>query len=227
MSDCAKGLVRRRAFLAGAASIGLLAATGCATLGGLSLVDVIRRLLERASANAFARLTTEDGFWNSSVARLGLPEVLGDRGGTVEGILVSSMFREQLQRRFNRVAEAGARRAAPIVAEGVRTIGTENALAILKGGPQAATALLRGQLGSGLIPAMIPELGNALRLTSDPVLSRLLPSSTGIDLAKLAQALSADVDSAIWKEIGLAEEQIRDNPESTGDAVLIAALKGL
>jgi Protein of unknown function (DUF4197) len=217
----------RRAFLAGSASLALLAASGCATTGGLSLVDVIRRLLERATGNAFARLTSEDGFWSSSVARIGLPDLLGKRGGLIENALVSTVFREQLQRRFNRVAEDGARRAAPVVADAVRTIGTDNALAILKGGPQAATGLLRDGLAGGLLPVLVPALGDALRLANDPVLGRALGELANIDVPTLANALASDVDNAIWREIGLAEEQIRANPESTGDAELIAALRAL
>jgi len=65
-----------------------------------------RRLLERATGNAFARLTAENGFWDSSVARLGLPDILGSRGGTLEGMLVSALFRERLQRRLIRKLRA-------------------------------------------------------------------------------------------------------------------------
>ncbi len=186
-----------------------------------------RRLLERATGNAFARLTAENGFWDSSVARLGLPDILGSRGGTLEGMLVSALFRERLQRRLSRVAEAGARRAAPVVADAVRTVGTQNAATILKGGPQAATALLRGQMAGGLIPVLVPALGDALRLANDPLLSQVLASATGVDVGSLARDMADDVDNAIWREIGLAEEQIRADPESTSDALLIAALRGL
>lgn len=156
-----------------------------------------------------------------------MPDLLGGRGGALEGMLVSSLFRERLQRRLNRVAEAGARRAAPVVADAVRTVGTDNALAILKGGPQAATTLLRGQMGTALITAMVPELGLALRIANDPLVSQALSSATSIDVTKLANALARDVDAAIWREIGHAEAQIRADPESTGDPVLIGALRGL
>lgn len=221
------GITGRRGFLACTAALGLLALTGCASAPPLSLIDAVRRLLQHATVNAFARLTAEDGFWTSSVARIGLPDILGSRGGVIENILVSAVFRDQLQRQFNRVAEVGARRAAPVVADAVRTIGTQNAVAILRGGPQAATALLRGEMAGGLVPVLVPELGNALRAANDPLLRRVLSSSTGIDPAALANALAKDVDAAIWREIGLAEEQIRANPEATGDPVLIAVLKSL
>jgi hypothetical protein len=225
--DEARPMAGRRGFLAGTAALGLLGLTGCKTLGGLSFTDAVRRLLERATINAFARLTAEDGFWTSSVARIGLPDMIGNRGGMIENILVSAVFRDQLQRQLNRVAEDGARRAAPVVADAVRTIGTQNALAVLRGGPQAATALLRGEMAGGLVPVLVPELGSALRMANDPLLRRVLSSSTGIDPAALANTLAKDVDSAIWREIGLAEEQIRANPEATGDPLLIAVLTSL
>jgi hypothetical protein len=227
MTDATPHIASRRLFLAGSASLALLATSGCSTTGGFSLVDVIRRLLERATGNAFARLTAEDGFWSSSVARIGLPDLLGRRGSLIENALVSTVFRDQLQRRLNRVAEDGARRAAPVVADAVRTIGTDNAAAILAGGPQAATGLLRDGLAGGLLPVLIPALGDALRVANDPILGRVLGQVTGLDVSTLANAMASDVDNAIWREIGLAEQQIRADPESTGDAELIRALRRL
>lgn len=219
---------RRRDFLkASAATAGLLMLPGCASLADWSYTDAIRRLLERATGNAFARLTEQDGFWNSAVARVGLPGLFGSRGTVIEGILASTVFRKKLQRRFNRIAEDGARRAAPVVADAVRTIGTENAVAILKGESKAATALLRGELGTSLVTAMIPALGDAMRLADDPILGQALSTLSGVDIPQAAQALSVEVDNAIWAEIGAAEAEIRADPEATGDPVLIAALKTL
>ncbi|MBV1918889.1 MAG: DUF4197 domain-containing protein [Sphingomonadaceae bacterium] len=218
---------RRRFLLGGAGAIGLLALPGCATLAEWSYVDAIRRLLERATSNAFARLTAADGFWDSAVARVGLPDLFGGRGSALQGALASVVFKKKLQKQLNRVAEDGARRAAPIVADAVRAIGTENAVAILRGKSDAATSLLRGEMGTALVGAMVPALGDAMRIAQDPILSRALSALAGVDISDAAEALAVDVDDAIWSEIGLAEAEIRTNPEATGDAVLIAALKGL
>jgi hypothetical protein len=135
--------IDRRVFLAGAAATSVLALPGCSSLGGLSLVDAIRRLLSRASGNALARLSAPGGFYDNQLARLDLPDVFGSRGNVLQNILTSVVFKDRLTKSLNHVAEAGARRAAPILVDTVRTIGVDNAVALIKGGPTAATGFLR------------------------------------------------------------------------------------
>ena len=217
----------RRTVLAGLAASSMLALPGCATLGSLSLVDAIRRLLERSTRAALARLAAPGGFYDNELARLDLPEVFGSRGNVLQSILTSAVFKTRLQRSLNRVAEQGARRAAPIIADTVRAIGIDNAQALLRGGPSAATGFLRSAMAGSLIEAMVPALGDGLRLADDPVLGQALAALTGVDLTGISRSLSARVDEAIWGEVGREEAAIRANPEATRDAVLIAALKAL
>ena len=220
--------VARRNFLIGAAaSAGVLALPGCASMGGISLVDAVRRLLERSTSGAFARLTASGGFWDSQLTRLDLPDVFGSRGNVLQSILTSALFKERLQRSLNRVAEDGARRAAPIVTEAVRNIGIDNAVALIRGGPTAATGFLRNAMAGSLVDAMVPALGDGLRLASDPIVGQALAGLTGVDVSGVARSLSFKADEAIWGEVGRQESAIRSNPESTNDAVLIAALKVL
>lgn len=217
----------RRALLAGLAASSALALPACSSLGGLSLVDAIRRLLTRSTRNALARLVAPGGFYDNELARLDLPEVFGSRGGVLQNILTSAVFKGRLQRSLNRVAEQGARRAAPIIADTVRTIGVDNALALIKGGPTAATGFLRQAMAGSLIDAMVPALGDGLRLAEDPIVGQAIAALTGVDVTGVARSLSGKVDDAIWGEIGREEAAIRANPESTNDAVLIAALRTL
>lgn len=217
----------RRAMLAGLAANSTLALPACSSLGGLSLVDAIRRLLTRASRNALARLAAPGGFYDNELARLDLPDVFGSRGNVLQNILTSAVFKGRLQKSLNRVAEQGARRAAPIIADTVRTIGVDNALALIKGGPTAATGFLRSAMAGSLIEAMVPALGDGLRVAEDPIVGQAIAALTGVDLTGVARSLSGRVDDAIWGEIGREEAAIRANPESTNDAVLIAALRTL
>ena len=63
MQNIQTGVMARRTFLAGTAAAGLLALPGCQSLGGISMVDAIRRLLTLSSQAAFAQLTAPGGFW--------------------------------------------------------------------------------------------------------------------------------------------------------------------
>ncbi len=222
-----KSPVARRQFLVGVAATSVLALPGCASMGGYSFTEAIRRLLMLSAENAFARLTAPGGFWDSQVARIALPDVFGRRGGVLQGILTSDVFRSQLERRLNYFAEEGATRAAPVVAETVRTIGIANAAALIRGGPTAATSYLRENMGATLINVMIPALGDAMRLARDPLLGQALSLLTGVDIGLAAQSLAISADNAIWYQIGAEESDIRAHPEKTNDPVLMGVLKVL
>ncbi len=219
--------IARRNFLAGAAATGLLVLPGCASMGGFSLVDAVRRLLERSTGNALARLTAPGGFWDNQLARLDLPEVFGGRGTVIQSILSSNLFKDRLARELNYIAERGADRAAPILAETVRTIGIANAVALIKGGPTAATGFLRSAMAGSLVETMVPALGDGLRVARDPLVGQAIAALTGVDVPGVARSLSVKTDEAIWGEIGREEAAIRANPQATNDPVLIAALKVL
>jgi hypothetical protein len=215
-------LIERRRFIAGlGAGAALLALPGCASMERFSLVEAIRRLLYLASQNAFASLTRPGGFYENQLARLDLPEELGRRGDILTGILTSVVFKNRLQKAFNRIAEKGADRAAPIVAEAVRTIGVENAVALVKGEPTAATSFLRGAMGGRLVEVMVPALGDAMRVADEPLVGQTLARLTGVDIAGIARGFAGDVDNAIWGQMGREESAIRANPAATNDPLII------
>lgn len=214
----------RRTFLAGSlAGAGLLLLPGCQSTGQISFTEAIRRLLLISSQRAFIRLTAPGGYWDEQVARVGLNGYLGSRGGTVASILTSPLFKRRLESAFADVAEEGAARAAPLVADAVRTIGIANAVALIRGGPTAATAFLRAEMGASLVEAMVPEVGEALRIANEPLIGQLLSALTGVDVATVARDFSREVDDAIWHEIGVEEAAIRANPRETNDPLLIGA----
>lgn len=215
-------LDRRQLLLAGAASA-TLALPGCQSLPGFSLTDAIRRLLTLASQNAFALLLQPGGFYDSSVARIALPDRFGGSAGTniISLVLQSKAFRDKLQRQLNRAAEKGAERAAPLVAEAVRTISIEGAAELVRGGPQAASQFLRGKMGLALFDAMVPGISDGLRLFDDQVINKAVQSVTGFDMGALAQDITRKADDAIWAAIGLEESNIRTNPRATNDPLLI------
>lgn len=215
-------LDRRQILLAGVAGAALTL-PGCQSMPGFSLTEAIRRLLTLASQNAFALLLQPGGFYDSSVARIALPDKFGGSAGTniVGLVLQSKAFRDRLQRQLNRAAEKGAERAAPLVAEAVRTVSIEGAAELVRGGPQAASQFLRGKMGLALLDAMLPGVSDGLRLFDDQVINKAVQSVTGFDMGALANELTRKADDAIWAAIGLEESNIRSNPQATNDPLLI------
>ncbi len=213
----------RRALLGGAAGGAvLMMLPGCAsTGGGFSMEEAVRRLLLLASENAFARLTAPGGFWDEQVARIGLNQFLGTRGDVLSRILTSQLFKDRLEERFASFAIDASFRAAPVVTEAVRVIGFQNAIDLVRGGPSAASAYLRQEVGTALLDAMVPELGNAIRLTRDPLLGEAINALAGVNVGDVASRIGRAVDDAIWGEIAREEAAIRANPGATRDPLLI------
>lgn len=226
MDDRSHVTLARRAVLLGTAAGGLMLLPGCAAIRRYSLVQAVRRMLELAARNAFAKLTAPDGFWDSSVARLKLPGLLGSRGNVLAGILTSALFKDRLQHEFNKIAVKGAKKAAPVVADVVEKIGIDDAKAILDGGPSAATAFLRQNMAGSLVQAMLPTLGDALRISNEPLVGQALSALTGVDVGALALDFAGEVDDAIWKQIGHEEAAIRADPVATHDPILTQVLAG-
>jgi hypothetical protein len=214
-------ILPRRAFLAGSAAGGVLVLSGCATYGGISFIEAIRRLLVLSSERAFVRLTAPGGFWDQQVARVGLTEYFGTRGNVLGNILTSSLFKSRLEGVVADIAVDASYRAAPLVADTVRTIGIANAVALVRGGPTAASGFLRQEMGHALIEAMLPEVSQGLRVAQEPLIGQLLAGLTGVDVAGVARNFSAEVDDAIWGEIAHEEAAIRADPGATRDPVLI------
>jgi len=108
-----------------------------------------------------------------------------------------------------------------VVTDAIQIIGIENAVALVRGGPDAASLYLRQEVGTALLDAVVPDLGEALRVSRDPLLGQALSAVTGVDVAGVADRFGRQIDDAIWGEIGREEAAIRANPESTRDPVLI------
>ena len=217
----------RRRLLAG---LGLTAAAlalpGCAGLGGpVSLDEVVRRLLLRSADSAFALLLQPGGFYDSEVARITLPDQLGGGGvGALAGaILRSGPVRGELLRVANDAAYEGAQRAAPIVTDTIRSLSVTDATAIIRGGPTAATDLLQARLGTGLIEAMLPEIGGALAVLNDGGVSDALRGVTGFDFAAFRNDIGRKAAAGIYALMGQEEARIRRDPRSTRDPLLIGA----
>ena len=213
----------RRSLLTGAAGAGalLLLLPGCAGTGGFSMVEAVRRMLLLASENAFARLTAPGGFWDEQVARVGLNQLMGTRGDVLSRILTSALVKDRLEERFAEFAIDASFRAAPIVTDAVRVIGFENAIDLVRGGPSAASTFLRAEMGTALLDAMVPELGEAIRLADDPLVGQAIGALTGVNVGEVAGRIGREVDNAIWGEIAREEAAIRANPQATRDPLLI------
>ena len=219
-------IYHRRSVLGMGVAAGLLALPGCSSLPGLSLTEAVKRLLTLSSQNAFAELLQPNGFFDSQIARITVPDSLGGSRATdiATALLRSRPIQDRLLRQVNRAAEEGAELAAPIVAETIRNMSIADALAIINGGPRAATSLLQGQLGNTLVDRMLPGIGNGLRLFDNEIINLVLSQATNVDFSSISRDVTNKVSDAIYRSIGAQEASIRANPRATNDPLLIAVL---
>jgi hypothetical protein len=215
----------RRTLIATATLAPLLALPGCVTGGNrLSLVEAIRRLLGLSAERAFATLLRENGFFDSAVARIDVPDALGGVRATsiVSAILRSGAFRDRLARQLNRAAEKGAALAAPLVTETIASLSVADAFSVVRGGPRAATDVLQNTIGPRLFEAMLPGIGDGLRMLDSQVVTQALKQVTGIDFAGLRDDVTRKASDGIYRAIAIEEAAIRANPSATGDPLLTA-----
>jgi Protein of unknown function (DUF4197) len=216
-------VMTRRTLIVSSATLPILVLPGCAD-SGFSLVEAIRRLLSLSAQRAFASLLRENGFYDDSIARISLPDVLGGERATsiVAAALRSGPVRERMLRQVNRAAEKGADIAAPMVTSAIQTINIADAIGIVRGGSSAATDLLKGQMGNALVTAMVPGIDNGLRLFDSQIVNEALRLATGINFAGLRDDVTQKASDAIYRAIAREESAIRADPKATNDTLLAA-----
>jgi hypothetical protein len=219
----------RRRLAIGALALPLLALPACTTVGdfaGPGLEDAVRRLLHVSSQRAFARLLTDEGFFADDLARVDLPRQLERSGAIAEALLRSHAVQRQLLSAMNRAASQAAEAAAPVIYAAIRDMRISDARGLGRGGATAATDYLQRTLGTAIVDAMFPGVGNALRLFDDGVIGQLARAATGIDFAGLQRHVAQEAAHGIYRAIGREEAAMRANPGSVQDP-LIRRLLGL
>lgn len=222
--------IDRRALIGGIALLPLAGLAGCmAGDRGWNIEEGVRRLLTLSSQRAFDRLLAPGGFYDDQLARITPPEGLEtlDRGKSVIArIMRTEAMRRQIAIALNDAAGEAAERATPIVLEAISGMSFADAYSVLRGGPTAATDLLRAHVGGALLDVMLPELSRGLRSDMAEIAGAALEASTGIDYLQLSRVVAEQASNGIFRAIGREEAAIRADPESTRDPMLVALLGG-
>lgn len=216
----------RRDMLGTAALIPLLAASACATsLGSFSPEEGVRRLLTLSSQRAFARLLQPGGFYDDQLTRITLPAQLAGGSSSVLGaVLRTNAVRSRVAIALNDVATDAADRATPVVIDAISRMSVADALALIRGGPTAATDLLRREAGGAVVDALLPGISRGLTSDVAEILAAVAAAQTGVDYVAIARLVADQAGAAIFRAIGREEAAIRVDPRSTRDPVLIALL---
>lgn len=202
----------------------ILGLPGCSSLPPLSLTEAVRRLLMISSQNALAELMQPNGFFDSQVARISVPDRLGGARATniATAVLGAKPIQKRLLKQVNRAAETGAQLAAPIIADTIKNMSIADAAAIIKGGDRAATTLLQNELGPSLATHILPGVSKGLNLFDNEIINLALSQVSDVNFADISEDVTNKVSDSIYRSIAAQEAKIRANPAATNDPMLIA-----
>jgi len=219
----------RRALLGVAILVPAVALAGCATsLGSFTPEEGVRRLLTLSSERAFARLLRPGGFYDDALVRIAPPPqtsgAAGSNSGVLAAILNTRAVRDRVAIALNDVAVDAADRAAPVVTDSIRTLTVTDALALVRGGPTAATDLLQQRAGRRVLDALVPGVTSGLDSDLAEIASAAVAARTGTDYRVLGQFVADQAAAGIFRAIGREEQAIRADPLATRDPAIIALL---
>ena len=214
--------MQRRMFVL-AAFGALVAPPASAQLARLTQGDAARGVKEAltlASTLATQRLGQRDGFFGDARVRIPLPSTLARAQRSLSPLGLAGPL-DDLQLRMNRGAEAAMPAARRLLVDAVRGITVQDAIGIVSGGDNAATAFLRQRTEPQLTTALTPPMQNALngagaftaldRVASSPSLSAFGVNSASLRTQVVSFAVTKGLDGA-FSYIAEEERGIRRDP---------------
>lgn len=188
----------------------------------------VKETLSRSVEAAIAQLGKPDGFLADKAVRIAVPKSLEPVAKTARK-LGQGKYVDQLETAMNRAAEQTVPAAADIFGEAIRAMSVQDAIGIVGGSKDAATAYFRRTSGEALRAKMLPLVEQATDSAGVTKAYKQLTDKGGGKLAALgASKESLDIDryvtdkalDGLFHTIAEQEAQIRENPVATGSALL-------
>jgi len=185
----------------------------------------VREALGLAAVSATSRLARRDGFFGDARVHIPLPGALGDLQRSLGRWGLSGAL-DDLELSLNRAAEAAMPQAAGLFADAVRTLTLSDAIAIVRGPQDSATAYLRGRTETRLARLLRPPMTDAL--TASGAFTLLQEAAREFRMSSRARALRTEViDFSVAKALDgafafIADEEraIRRDPFGRGSDTL-------
>ena len=188
----------------------------------------VKETLSRSVEAAIAQLGKPDGFLADKAVRIAVPKSLEPVAKTARK-LGQGKYVDQLETAMNRAAEQAVPAAAEIFGEAIRAMSVQDAIGIVGGSKDAATAYFRRTSDEALRTKMLPLVEQATDSAGVTKADKQLTDKGGGRLAALgASKESLDIDryvtdkalDGLFHTIAEQEAQIRENPVATGSALL-------
>lgn len=192
--------------------------TSGTSVGGLNNTTIASGLKEALNLGVdqgISKLVQNNGFFNSAVAKILLPEELQGVERTLRSIGLGSLADEGLKL-LNRAAEDAVTEAKPIFVNAITGMTIQDAGSILLGGQNSATNYLQNKTSTQLYTAFQPKVQNSLgKVGADKVWENIISKYNAVSTKKINPDLNGYVTeqaiNGVFKMIAEKEAGIRGN----------------
>jgi len=194
----------------------------------------IKETLSRSVESAIEQLGKPDGFLADQAVRIAVPDQLQSVAKAARK-LGQGKYVDQLETAMNHAAEQAVPAAAEIFGDAIRAMSVQDAVGIVGGKQDAATAYFRRTSGDALRQKMLPLVKQATDSAGVTKAYKQLTEKGGGMLGNLgASKDKLDIDryvtdkalDGLFHTIAEQEAAIRENPVATGSALLKSVFGG-
>jgi len=195
----------------------ILQGAGAAVLSNEDVGNGIKETLVKGISIGAESASKEDGYLKNELIRIALPEEFLKVEGTMRKLGLGSEV-DKVLTAINRGAENAAKEAKPIFVNAIKQLTFQDAFAILKGQPDAATQFLKKSTSAQLTTLFQPRIQESLnqvgatRYYTDLVKAyNAIPSTKKIN-PDLNAYVTEKALEGLFRLIAEEEKNIRENP---------------
>ena len=202
-----------------------LALDARAELSELDAASGIRAALERGAVSAVGLLGKADGFMGNPLVRIPLPGFLNEAAKLLK-VIGQQQRVDELVTAMNRAAEAAVPEAKTLLVSAVKSMSVDDAKRILSGGDNSVTQFFADKTRVPLGVKFLPIVTKATdKVALADKYNAVAGKASGMGLLKkedanIQQYVTGKTLDGLYLMIGEEEKKIRQDPISTGSAIL-------
>ena len=202
-----------------------LALDARAELSELDAASGIRAALERGAVSAVGLLGKTDGFMGNPLVRIPLPGFLNEAAKLLK-VIGQQQRVDELVTAMNRAAEAAVPEAKTLLVSAVKSMSVDDAKRILSGGDNSVTQFFADKTRVPLGVKFLPIVTKATdKVALADKYNAVAGKASGMGLLKkedanIQQYVTGKTLDGLYLMIGEEEKKIRQDPISTGSAIL-------
>lgn len=189
------------------------------------IANGLQEALSKGVDQQVSKLTKEDGFYNNSLVKIGLPQELSSIESTLRSLGLNNLT-DQGIKALNTTAQQAVKEATPIVKKAIQDMTFEEAKNILLGNNIAATTYLREKTQEELYQKFEPIVkDNFQKVGAEQIWQNVIQKYNQIPLTEnvnpdLTDYVTNEALKGVFKMIELEEVQIRNDAKERSTELL-------